>query len=398
MTGTARSSIHHALPWAVYLAVSWTWCIGMFLPVLLVRDYGIWGFVVFAVPNVIGAGAMGWVLKSGESSEALASVHRRAIRGFSVVTVAFHLYFVWYLTQAGWVSGEWWPWIAIGVFAVAIFSGLRSEFPTEAFTPFLVSALVIVFAFTAGVDVKIPDGQAKSFFGVPAVAWLAPVCVFGFLLCPYLDASFLRARRNVSAPGARLAFGVGFGVLFLSMIVFTLCYAGWLLGLTVAAARVPTAIVLHMLVQAGFTVGIHLRETAVGFGESRAGFRGAAAAWALLGLVAGAAAVFKLDGNDNISPRFEFGYRLFMSAYGLLFPAYVWLVMVPLRIRADGLGMRHIVVWLGACAIAAPAFWMGFIEHKEWWLVPGVLVVLGARAFIPKRGASALPPKGSPVP
>ena len=40
--------------WAFFLACSWTWCVGMFLPVLLVRNWGIWGWVVFAVPNVIG--------------------------------------------------------------------------------------------------------------------------------------------------------------------------------------------------------------------------------------------------------------------------------------------------------------------------------------------------------
>ena len=54
--------------WAAYLACSWTWCIGMFLPVLLVRDYGVWGWIVFAVPNVLGAAAMGWVLRSAEVS------------------------------------------------------------------------------------------------------------------------------------------------------------------------------------------------------------------------------------------------------------------------------------------------------------------------------------------
>ena len=34
------------LSWAVYLGVSWTWCIGMFLPVLIMRDYGIAGWLV----------------------------------------------------------------------------------------------------------------------------------------------------------------------------------------------------------------------------------------------------------------------------------------------------------------------------------------------------------------
>ncbi|MBV8780683.1 MAG: hypothetical protein JO353_04735, partial [Phycisphaerae bacterium] len=52
----------HWLGWAIFLGVSWTWCIGMYLPVLLVRDYGFWGWVVFAIPNVVGAAAMGWTI------------------------------------------------------------------------------------------------------------------------------------------------------------------------------------------------------------------------------------------------------------------------------------------------------------------------------------------------
>jgi hypothetical protein len=48
------------LGWANYLGMSWTWCIGMFLPVLLVRDYGIGAWWIFAIPNVVGAAAMGW--------------------------------------------------------------------------------------------------------------------------------------------------------------------------------------------------------------------------------------------------------------------------------------------------------------------------------------------------
>ena len=52
----------HAVLWACFLGCSWTWVIGMFFPVLLLRDYGFMGWVVFAIPNVVGAAAMGWVL------------------------------------------------------------------------------------------------------------------------------------------------------------------------------------------------------------------------------------------------------------------------------------------------------------------------------------------------
>ena len=55
---TEKRSNAVPLLWALFLGVSWTWVIGMFLPVLLVRDYGMLGWIVFAVPNVVGAAAM----------------------------------------------------------------------------------------------------------------------------------------------------------------------------------------------------------------------------------------------------------------------------------------------------------------------------------------------------
>ena len=50
-----------ALLWGVFLGCSWTWIIGMVFPALLLRDYGLYGWFVFATPNVLGAAAMGLV-------------------------------------------------------------------------------------------------------------------------------------------------------------------------------------------------------------------------------------------------------------------------------------------------------------------------------------------------
>ena len=74
-TATPRSAGGDPIGWAAYLACSWTWCIGMFLPVLLYRDFGLRGFILFAVPNVLGAAAMGWVLRTPASSSRLVSRH-----------------------------------------------------------------------------------------------------------------------------------------------------------------------------------------------------------------------------------------------------------------------------------------------------------------------------------
>lgn len=371
----------------------------MFLPVLLVRDYGIWGFVIFAIPNVAGAAAMGWVIRTRDSSRWCVAQHEFMVRLFSAVTIGFHLWFVWYLSHAGWVMGEWWPWITVGVFALALISGLRADQPSEALAPYVMSACVIAFSLWVGLELKIPAMDERNFWGIPAVAWVAPVCIFGFLFCPYLDATFHRARQNLDAGSARVAFGLGFGVFFFAMIVFTLAYAGLLLGNAIAGPRVLTAIVLHMLIQSGFTCGLHIRELVSTLGTAhQVRMRGTIVSAGVIALLGGTVALLRFQVVDNISPAFELVYRIILSSYGLLFPAYVWLVMVPLWGSDRTPSARHILVWLGASLIAAPAFWMGLIEKQEWWLAPGLIVLLAARLLIPRSGRAGSPPQGSPVP
>src|SRR5687768_1735608 len=105
-----RTSNLNDLLRAVFLAASWTWVIGMFLPVLLVREYGIWAWVIFAVPNCVGAAAMGWTIRTREQSLALVAAHDVACRAFSLVTIAFHVFFVCWLivpwtSWKGWLPG-----------------------------------------------------------------------------------------------------------------------------------------------------------------------------------------------------------------------------------------------------------------------------------------------------
>src|SRR5438445_473687 len=89
----SQQSFLYPLGWAAFLGVSWTWCIGMFLPVILLREFGLGGWVVFAVPNVIGAAAMGWVIRDRASSRRMIHEHRLACLVFSLVTILFQLYF-----------------------------------------------------------------------------------------------------------------------------------------------------------------------------------------------------------------------------------------------------------------------------------------------------------------
>ena len=39
--------------WGLFCSNSWTWCIGMYLPVILLRSFGWPGFLAFVIPNVL---------------------------------------------------------------------------------------------------------------------------------------------------------------------------------------------------------------------------------------------------------------------------------------------------------------------------------------------------------
>ena len=82
--------------WGLFCACSWTWCIGMFLPIILVREFGWPGFLVFAVPNVLGCAAFGYVLGNAPSRAGLLSRHQPATVLFSSTVIGYHMFFAAY--------------------------------------------------------------------------------------------------------------------------------------------------------------------------------------------------------------------------------------------------------------------------------------------------------------
>ena len=78
---TGSSSV---IPWGIYCASSWTWCIGMYLPIIMLRLFGWPGFLVFAIPNLVGLVGFGY-LCSAERSRWILREHRHAVRLFSCV-------------------------------------------------------------------------------------------------------------------------------------------------------------------------------------------------------------------------------------------------------------------------------------------------------------------------
>lgn len=368
------------LVWAAYLASSWTWCIGMFLPVLLIRDFGWWGFVAFAVPNVLGAAAMGWVLARPCASESLERRHGGAMRCFSLVTILFQLFFALLVVGAA-DSLLHAPIIAIATFLLAAI-GAATLRPPALPACATVASIALAVAFLAlsqsPLETALAEG-ARPELPRRDILFLAPVCMFGFLLCPYLDLTFHRARQALPTRSSRTAFGLGFGGFFLVMILFTALYSPVFLSPVTRLA--PAAVVLaHILLQLGITTGLHTRELAAPAwrrsGRGRITVIGAAAIvltiWALLMPALGGGRT-----EPELVPRSggaEETYRSFMAFYGLVFPAYVYLCM-----RGAGLTRSGVRSWAFAVGLAAPMFWMGFLERATWWLGPGLAVVLLAR-------------------
>lgn len=377
----------------------------MFLPVLLVRDYGIWGFVVFAVPNVVGAGAMGWVLKSSQRAIEITQRHRAACLLFSLVTISFHAFFAAWLLGSQIPSTGPLPWAAIVALGIVIAGVAALTALAAKPIPWLASPVVVwcvsaalAAAFLVVNSATFQGMGAPTFVGIGSptrslsdLALLAPVCIFGFALCPYLDLTFLRTRE-LAADGSPAAFTLGFGVLFLAMILFTLSYAATVLGYSRMAvfAIANFIVVLQFVVQGIFTVGVH--SAAIAQGPARSPRWAGMALLAAIGaglLVGVLSARFQQPDPLRASPQMALGeiaYRCFMSFYGLVFPAYVWLCMIPTRDGHSGIdgerGRRKLVVLGVACALAAPCYWMGFIERVEWWLAVGLGVVLLARLCV----------------
>lgn len=374
--------------WGAYLACSWTWCIGMFLPALLLRDMGWPGFLIFAIPNGVGAAAMGWVIQSRVDSVRFVEKHAVAVWWFSAITLAFHFFWIlWianFLRIAFQIPGAYLVGVA-GLGAAFVFiSGIATR---TARAPQLALVLLGVGLTVLAATFVLPDVQesnAALLASAPRSAaplWMLPVMIFGFVLCPYLDITFHHARQQLgSRNNGRVGFTLGFVGFFAFMILLTTRYSGAIIGALNGDdfAQIPTpwlasGILLHILCQWLFTVRVHLDRigTLPGSGSKQP---------LLLALVVSSAVVgyfaVKLPSHAGLSGG-EMIYRCFMGAYGLVFPAYLLYRVKASRNRAT--------LWI-AIAIALPLFGLGFIERQTIWLIPGLgIVLIGACAQFVKR-------------
>jgi hypothetical protein len=180
---------------------------------------------------------------------------------------------------------------------------------------------------------------------------------------------------------------MGFGCFFLIMIAGTLLYTPALATVVTfgnlhffKGPTLATAIALHLGVQSAFTVSVHVREL-------RSSLQWAILPILLCVLVAGAC--YPFFGGNGMN-WFEGSYRVFLGFYGLVFPAYVWICMIPSWRNPVSPPGRSLAVWAVCVVLAAPMYWMGFIRKETIWLLPGVAIVLLGRLLVKRRMETTL--------
>lgn len=383
---TTNKSALETWGWAVFVATSWTWCIGMFLPALMVRDFGFWGWVVFATPNVIGAAAVGFFRYRMPEGDTLLDRHRPAMIAFSAVTVLFHIFFAAWMIQR--LIGRWGlalP-LAVAAFCYGATNSRRGQMLAPLAALIVSVAAAAVCALTPG-GLTLPSatlGSAQSF----DLLCLVPGFVVSFLLCPHLDLTLQRARAAAGPDLAPRVFVVGFGVIFLALIFFSLLYAQAILpaldgGEIPAAVRI--ALGIHISVQAGLTSALHLQEMPM----RRVTARAVESSIAMLIIALGVFILsrplprwFGLDAGEIV-------YRCFLGFYGYVFPAYMLIAMVRRRGERPGPGglpgSATLTLFALAVLAATPFFAWGFLARQAFWALPGIGIILIAPLVLPRK-------------
>ena len=355
------ASATRTLGWGLYCASSWTWCIGMFLPIIMLRRFGWPGFLVFAIPNVIGLIAFGYLFDVEKARTALRR-HRTAMRLFSLATAAFQLFFVtWMALRLDFPGGTT---TAVGIGLGAWVLGLLTVRCSDAVwwklgsVAWLCSITLFVFHLLQnGPGELARRPMSGDVAGLDLIA-LAPAIVFGFLLCPWLDGSFHRARIRSASPHTFMVFGAA----FIPMILFTCSYA---VGGDILIERL---VLIQLALQATFTTGVHLKEAWTGGCdlEQEDAFVKVARAldppntrrWTFaLWLPALAVPLGAISLTADLST-----YLRFLGFYGLAFPAYVLFFMIIGGRRAPS--ARQWIFFLLVMFPAGIAYDVGFVGDQ----------------------------------
>ena len=348
------------------LASSWTWCIGMFLPVLLGRMFGWPGILAFAIPNVLGCALFGF-LRTRAQSQRETRDHALFMAIFSAATVAYQVFFVGWivtptLTATSTSTTSFGATIMLcgGFLAAAFALALLPRAWLWLLAAFAFPLSVLTFAFLPWESMH--SISASGEWSTMQLAFVLPTIVFGFALSPNLDLTFHRARQTAVNPAFPAEFAV-FGVCFASMLLLTTSYLASPRGLTSPAVQV------HIVMQLVVTSALHLNE-----------LRSALIAPIMRVALTIAAAVLGLA--TALWLPSESTYLRYLGLYGLLFPAYALLAL-----RCAGRPTRSsLIALLISVAVVVPILDHSFTDAPAVWApLAVVLPVLAALGFARKR-------------
>ena len=368
----------------------------MFLPVILIRDYGPWGWAVFSIPNILGACAMAYILSRPSISKELTEKHKTACIIFSIVTIIFQIYFI------GWISTIV-PNIFIIITGGVLFlicvlgSNIDSK---QRFSAFIIWALslisfILIFHFVP-IEKTALFKSGNLIHNTNALLYLTPIFIFGFSLCPYLDLTFHKVRQSNTLLNSKIAYTMGFGFLFLLMILFTFFYAEPMANIIEGIpyflkdqSHLPLVyiyiVVFHMLIQAGFTVILHLRSI---FSEIKR-HNGTRLFLLILSILVYLTPIIFNGRHTFLGITInEIIYRSFMAFYSLAAPAYVLLFMIPKNGKNISLNIYNIRVWILVILSALPFYAIAFLGVKWNWEILsliGLAVVLFSRVLIKQK-------------
>lgn len=356
------NTVHQGL----YLASSWLWCIGAFLPLLIMRDYGAGALMLFTAVNVGGAAAFGYVMSRRSQSEFLAR-HRTALNIFSHVTIAFQIYFVcWLSSLVGW-------WLLGVMLALAVLLYLGHTLLNWVTAALFIGSMLLFrqhldnFPLT-GLNLTLHTGWWHT---------LLPFAL-GFILCPYLDLTFHRALQQ-SQRGS-LSFALGFLVLFLAFLLFVFSYVDELSRLFSGEGTITAAslwpVIAFITLQTAFTVAAHSKEY----------FRFNAAKVAPMlrnyGVYVVGLVVLMALFHEQLMPWLdvpvtEAVYKTFLLYYGLIAPLYLLLPRKP-------------PLLLAAIVLIAPTYSLGFVLGQNALFYLSISMVLTAAVVIASRRMAGL--------
>jgi hypothetical protein len=344
----------------------------MFLPVILQKDFGNGAWLFFIITNVVGATAFSFFITSADKSKQFVERHKAACVLFSTITIIFQLFFVgWVISYLSIIDAMWASIILIALSRIML---KQPNFSVASIVLWLLSLAVFIYYLIAQPNTDVINKLTDQLTAInPQTFYVLPLLALGFLLCPFLDLTFHRvvqAAHTQEDRGNRISFLVGFPLLFATLMIFSLIYADTaeqlLLNPRESLAQYSMLIknlLLYFILQACFTGMVHWVEVKKHINQQQAWFLSVSVLTVI---------VFGFFASIGMK---EFTYRLFMSFYGIIAPAYLWIVVFNKRRVSRNIFM--IATLLSLTLSAIPLFFQS--AHYYYCYPIAVAFILAAR-------------------